>query len=193
MPSVLADASTTPREKLLAAANELFYREGVHAVGIDRVIAEARVAKTTLYSAFGSKDGLIAAYLATRDRQMRENVEQAIERHHSAHDQLLAIFDYLIELSSDPDYHGCAFAMATSEAHAASADTAAEVYRGWLRDTFTQLASQAGAVNPRTLGVQLHLLWDGAAQSTRMDGGQHGAWAARAAAATILDAALPRA
>ncbi len=180
----------TPRERLLAAANELFYREGVHAVGIDRVIAEAGVAKTSLYSAFGNKDGLIAAYLETRDQQMRKGVEQAVGRHSSARDQLLAMFDFLIELSGDPDYHGCAFAMATSEAHAQSADVAAEVYRSWLRGTFTQLASDAGAPNPRTLGYQLHLLWDGAAQSVRMDGGQQGTWAAKAAAASLLDAVL---
>lgn len=181
---------STPRERLLAAANELFYREGVHAVGIDRVIAEASVAKTSLYSSFGNKDGLIAAYLESRDQQMREGVEQAIGRHQSARDQLLALFDFLIELSSDPNYHGCAFAMATSEAHAESTDVVAKGYRSWLRGTFTQLASQAGAPNPRTLGHQLHLLWDGAAQSARMDGGQQGAWAARAAAVSLLDAAL---
>ena len=65
------------RERLLAAASDLFYEEGVHSVGIDRVIERAGVAKATLYSAFGSKDELIRAYLAarhaaTRDRMTRE-------------------------------------------------------------------------------------------------------------------------
>ncbi|GHF67798.1 putative transcriptional regulator, TetR family protein [Amycolatopsis bartoniae] len=191
--SVADDASTTPHERLLAAATELFYREGVHTVGIDRVIARAGVAKATLYSTFGSKDALIAAYLEIRHREMRERVDQAIGRHRSSREQLLAVFDLQIELTSDPEYRGCPFANATAEAHAPSADAAADAYRDWLRETFTALASQTGASNPRTLAQQLHLLWDGAAQSARMDRDQHGAWAARTAAATLLDAALPTA
>ena len=184
------DTSATPQERLLAAATDLFYREGVHTVGIDRVIARAGVAKATLYSIFGSKDGLIAAYLEARDREMRERVERMLDRHRSSRDQLLALFEVQIELAGDPEYRGCAFANATAEANAARVEAAAEVYRDWLRETFVRLASQAGAADPGTLGRQLHLLWDGAAQSARMDRDGHGAWAARAAAAALLDAAL---
>ncbi|WP_236789607.1 TetR/AcrR family transcriptional regulator [Amycolatopsis sp. GM8] len=183
-------APATPHERLLAAATELFYREGVHTVGIDRVIAEAGVAKATLYSTFGSKDALIAAYLAVRHREMRERVERAIDRRRSPRDQLLAVFDIQIKLAGDPEYRGCPFANATAEAHAPSADAAADAYRAWLREVLTALVSQAGAADPATLGRQLHLLWDGAAQSTRMDRGRHGARAAKAAAATLLDGAL---
>lgn len=188
---VAVDASTAPHERLLAAATELFYREGVHTVGIDRVIARAGVAKATLYSAFGSKDGLIAAYLEVRLREMRERVDREIKRHRTPRTQLLAVFDLQIELTGDPEYRGCPFANATAEAHAASADAVSDAYRDWLRETFTRLASQAGVTSPRTLGRQLHLLWDGAAQSAQMDHDQHGARAARTAAATLLDAALP--
>jgi len=190
---VTADAPATPHGRLLAAATDLFYREGVHTVGIDRVIAQAGVAKATLYSTFGSKDALIAAYLEVRRRKMRERVEQAIGRHHCPRDQLLAVFDLQIELVGEREYRGCPFANATAEAHAPSADAVADAYRDWLRETLTALASQAGAADPGTLGRQLHLLWDGAAQSARMDRDQHGARAARAAAAALLDAALPTA
>lgn len=193
MTSDTSDASAAPHERLLAAAAELFYREGVHTVGIDRLLARAGVAKATLYSTFGSKDALIAAYLEARHREMRDRVERAIDRHRSSRDRLLAVFDVQAELAGDPDYRGCAFANATAEAHAPSADAAAEKYRDWLRETFTALASQAGAADPETLGRQLHLLWDGAAQSARMDHNWRGAWTARAAAATLLDAALPAA
>ena len=65
------------RERLLAAADELFYADGVHSVGIDRVIERAGVAKATLYSAFGSKDELIRCYLTARQAARRE----AVERH----------------------------------------------------------------------------------------------------------------
>jgi AcrR family transcriptional regulator len=190
---MIADAHATPHERLLTAATELFYREGVHTVGIDRVIARAGVAKATLYATFGSKDALIAAYLEVRHREMRERVERAIGRHRSSRDQLLAVFDIQVELAGDREYRGCAFANATAEAHAPSADAAADAYRDWLRETFTALASRAGAEDPGTLGHQLHLLWDGAAQSARMDRDQRGARAARAAAAALLDTALPAA
>lgn len=184
------DASATPRERLLATAGELFYQEGVHTVGIDRVIAEAGVAKATLYSAFGSKDGLIAAYLEDRHRALRERVERAIGRRPSPRDGLLAIFDVLIELAGEPGYRGCAFANATAEAHAESAAAAADAYRGWLRHTFSTLASQAGAADPDALGQQLHLLWDGVAQSARRDRSQRAGRVARDAAATLIDAAV---
>jgi AcrR family transcriptional regulator len=188
---VVTDTSATPQERLLAAAADLFYREGVHTVGIDRVIAQAGVAKASLYSIFGSKDGLIAAYLEVHHREMRERVDRMIDRYRSPRDQLLALFEVQIELAGYPGYRGCAFANATAEANAARAEAAAEAYRDWLRETFATLASQAGAADPRTLGRQLHMLWDGAAQSARMDRDGHGAWAARAAAAALLDVALP--
>ncbi|MBT0768666.1 TetR/AcrR family transcriptional regulator [Kineosporia sp. J2-2] len=185
------DLPSTPQERLLTAADDLFYREGVHTVGIDRVIAAAGVAKATLYSSFGSKDGLIAAYLEARHREIGEGIERAINRHQSPRDRLLGVFDFLIELSSDPAYQGCAFANATAEAHAAGTGMASDAYRKWIRGVFTDLATQAGVMNARVLGRQLHLLWDGAAQSARMDDDQQGAWAARAAAAVLLDATLP--
>ena len=69
------------RERLLAAANELFYSEGVHTVGIDRVIEQAGVAKASLYNTFGSKDELIRAYLAARHESVTQRITQAVERY----------------------------------------------------------------------------------------------------------------
>lgn len=181
----------SPRERLLAAANELFYREGVHTVGIDRVIERAGVAKATLYSTFGSKDELIAAYLEGRHERMRERMRRAIDRRRSPRARLLAPFDVQEELAADESYRGCAFANATAETHGPSAEAAVAGYRAWLRATFTELADAAGARNPAALARQLHLLYDGAAQSARMDRDPATARAARAAAAALLDAALP--
>src|SRR5690348_10293890 len=62
------------RERLLDAANELFYAEGVQTVGVDRVVERAGVAKATLYTLFGNKDGLVRAYLAARDAAIRERI-----------------------------------------------------------------------------------------------------------------------
>lgn len=185
------DLAGSPRERLLAAANELFYREGVHTVGIDRVIERAGVAKATLYSTFGSKDELIAAYLERRHEAMRDRVGRAIARRRSPRARLLAPFDVLIELSENENYQGCAFANATAESHGPSAAAAVAAYRGWLRETFAELATQAQARHPAALARQLQLLWDGSGQSVRMDHDPTAARAARAAAAALLDAALP--
>ena len=181
-------AGLPPRGRLLAAANDLFYREGVHTVGIDRVIEEAGVARGTLYNSFGNKDGLIVAYLRSRHAATVEHLMSAVERHRSPRTKLLAVFDAQGELFTD-QFNGCAFVAATAEAHHDSADEAADEYRNWVRSLFTDLAEQAGARHPVKLARQLQLLYDGAGLSARMDRDGEAARAARTAAAALLDAA----
>src|SRR6201999_3605924 len=90
----MATATTegTARERLLAAASELFYREGIHTVGIDRVIERAGVAKASLYNTFGSKDELIRAYLEQRRAGAEARVNAAIEKWSTPREKLLAIY-----------------------------------------------------------------------------------------------------
>src|ERR1051325_6302535 len=107
---------TSARERLLASASELFYAEGIHTVGIDRIIEHAGVAKASLYSTFGSKDELIWAYLEERHATRRERILAQIETHDSPRARLLAVFDYLAASIADPGYHGCAFINASAEA-----------------------------------------------------------------------------
>ena len=85
------------RERLLAAANELFYEEGVHTVGIDRVIERAGVAKASLYSTFGSKEELVRAYLQARAEERQRRVAAVIAKHAEPRAQILALYDYLGE------------------------------------------------------------------------------------------------
>ncbi len=184
-------ARPSARERLLAAANELFYNEGVHTVGIDRVIEQAGVAKASLYNTFGSKDQLIRAYLETRQASVAQRITQAVERYSSPRDRLLAVFEGQGELFAQPDYRGCAFARASAESHPGDpAEQATEAYRHWVRALLTELAAQAGAPDPGALARQLHLLYEGASQSARLDHDPAVAAVARAAAATLLDAAL---
>jgi len=179
------------RERLLAAANELFYEEGVNTVGIDRVIERAGVAKATLYSAFGSKDELIRAYLEQRCKARRERTTRALEQHESPRERLIAVFDALADSLSRPNYHGCAFVNASAEARPGSPiESAVDACRGWLRGLLTQLAQEAGAADPQRLAWQLHLLYDGAAVSARMDHDPAAIFPARQAAETLIDAAL---
>jgi AcrR family transcriptional regulator len=179
-----ASGQLSPRERLLDAADELFYGEGVNTVGIDRVIAHARVAKVSLYSNFGSKDELIRAYLERRHESRRELIEQAIGLCESPQEKILAVFDQL------GDLRGCPFIRAGAEAHPGSSVAEAnDAYRRWIRSLFRRLARDTGASDPGTLGLQLQILFDGAAVGAQMDRSSRVATKARMAAASLIDVA----
>ena len=130
VPPGASRARPSARERLLAAANELFYNEGVHTVGIDRVIEQAGVAKASLYNTFGSKDELVRAYLETRHASVTQRITQAVERYDTPRERLLAVFEGQGELFAQPDYRGCAFARASAESHPGDlVEQAAEAYR----------------------------------------------------------------
>jgi AcrR family transcriptional regulator len=178
------------RERLLEAANELFYAEGVHTVGIDRVIERAGVAKASLYNTFGSKDELVKAYLEGRHATSAARIARHMDRYDSPRDQLLAVFEAQGELFAQPTFRGCAFNAATAESPTEVVTRAADEYRSWIRGLLTSLAREAGAPDPETLGRRLHIVYDGATQSARMDRDPAVAADARATAAALLDAAL---
>ncbi len=183
-------AKPSARERLLASANELFYAEGVQSVGIDRVIEHAGVAKASLYNTFGNKEGLIAAYLESRHESSAGRITRALTRFRTPRERLLGVFDAQGELFTTPHYNGCPFVAASSEAPYGSAVQAVSSgYRGWLRDLFTDLARDAGVADPEPLARQLHLLYDGATLSARMDRDPTAASFARDAAVALLDAA----
>jgi len=190
--SAKAATGLSARERLLDAANELFYAEGVHTVGIDRVIERAGVAKASLYNTFGSKDQLVRAYLEGRHARMAGRITAYLERYADPRDKLLGIYEAQGELFAEPGYRGCAFVSASAESPGEAVSRASDDYRGWVRTLFADLASQAGAAEPERLARQLHMLYDGASLSTRMDRDPAAAANARAAAAILLDAALAR-
>lgn len=178
------------RERLLAAADDLFYAEGVQTVGIDRVIEHAGVAKASLYNTFGSKENLVRAYLAGRHEATLAMLRSAVERHSDPRQRLLAVFDAQGELFAEPVFRGCAFVAASAEAPEGGAIRgAAEEYRAEIRRLLTELAQRAGASDPAVLGRQLQLLFDGGGISAQMDGDPRSAAAAKAAAEALLDAA----
>ncbi len=188
--SAKAVAGPSARERLLAAANELFYAEGVHTVGIDRVIERAGVAKASLYNTFGSKDELVRAYLEQRHAVTAARITRYLERYADPRDRLLGVFEAQGELFAETGFRGCAFASASAESPGAAVSRAADDYRGWVRGLLTSLAGEAGAPDPDRLGRQLHMLYDGASLSARMDRDPSASAAARAAAGALLDAAL---
>ena len=175
------------RERLLAAADELFYEHGIHTVGIDRIIEHADVAKASLYDCFGSKEELIASYLRHRQEARRERVEKRLAQFQTPREKILSVFDLLGELVSEPTFRGCAFVRASTEAMAIpKVKTACEESRGWMLEMFTTLAREADVEDPQTLGKQLVLLYDGASIAAHVDRNRQAANEARALAAKLL-------
>jgi len=181
----------SPRERLLEAADELFYADGVHSVGIDRVIERADVARASLYGTFGSKDELIRAYLERRMTASQARLRAAAEARDDPRERLLSVFDAQAATFAQPGYRGCAFNRASAEAQP---DTAAyevpRTYRRWFRGFLTELAAAAGAPDPERLARQVHLIYDGAMTARSLDDDADVTESARAAAAGALDAAL---
>jgi AcrR family transcriptional regulator len=191
MSAQMAAGRSPARERLLDAASELFYAEGVHSVGIDRVIERAGVAKATLYSAFGSKDELVRAYLLRRHLAWREHMTQELARYQTPRERLLGVYDVVGGQFTDPGFRGCAYVNARAEARPGSpVEEVSDQARGWLRSLFAELARAAGAADPEVLAGQLALLYHGAVNVARMDRDPAAAGSARTIAAALLDRAL---
>ena len=188
-----ASERLSARDRLLAAADELFYAEGVHVVGIDRIVERAGVAKASLYSTFGSKEELVRAYLERHFRRRQKRIASILAAHTTPRERLLSVFTEVEELLAGTQFRGCRFIRATAESRPGDAsEVVAEEYRAWLRSLFTDLAQAAGASNAKQLGRQLALLYDGAAVAARMDEDRLGAAKAiHSAVVALLDAAIP--
>jgi AcrR family transcriptional regulator len=188
-------ARRSPRERLLEAAGELFYAEGVQSVGIDRVIERAGVAKASLYSTFGSKEELVRAYLDERHARIVGRLHAAVDAADPADPvaRILAVFDAQARLFDAPDFHGCAFTAAAAEApRDGRINDAARAYRREIRELFVGLAAAAGAPDPALLASQLHLLYDGGSAAANLDRDASIAGPVRTAAASLIAAALER-
>ena len=180
------------RDRLLAAADELFYEGGIHTVGIDRVIERAGVAKASLYDTFGSKDALISAYLEARHEARKARITAWLDRYDDPRERLLGVFDAAADLMKAKTFRGCAFTRAGSEsAPSGAVRGACDEARGWMRDLFERLALDAGVPGDRaaTLAVQFSILYDGASVMGQIEASPRAALAAREAAATLLDQA----
>jgi AcrR family transcriptional regulator len=179
------------RERLLAAADELFYEGGINLVGIDRVIEHAGVAKSSLYDCFGSKEELIRCYLEARSQARKHRIRERIARHDTPVAKILSIFDLLGEITSQPNFRGCAFLRASADADAdGKVKQACNDSREFLRNLFIDLAREAGAKNPEALGRQLVLLYDGAMVAAQADGNRDAASAAQGMARGLLDSSI---
>lgn len=172
------------REKILQAADHLFYGQGIQATGVDAVAAEADISKRTLYNHFPRKDDLVVAYLQRRLRPIRASGQPPV-------DQILGLFSLLERSFNSADFRGCPFVNAVAELgepnHSARkiAIEFKEQRRLWFRDLLTEAAAR----DPDGLATQLMLLVDGAIATALVRKDPTVARSAYQAAAALLGAA----
>ncbi|MCJ1676172.1 TetR/AcrR family transcriptional regulator [Streptomyces sp. APSN-46.1] len=184
-------AGTLPvRERLLATADTLFYAEGIHSVGIDRVIAESRVAKSSMYVHFRTKEDLVEAYLRGRSDRWRTHVAQEVEaRTQDPLARVLTVFDVFHEAFQDPGFRGCPFTNAAAEyPHHEGIRAAIADDRAWLPALFTRLLEPLGVGEDSALAGALVQLCDGAIAGAHLDRSATSAMTARATAELLLAA-----
>jgi AcrR family transcriptional regulator len=156
------------RERLLAASDELFYRDGVHSTGIDAVIEKAGVAKGSLYYIFGGKDELVAAYLRGRHETWRQLIEASQAGIEDPDAKILAVFDAIAEYVSLPEFRGCPFDNAAAEAPTGECQGLAnKEYRDWVRQYFLELVADTGVADSEALADALIVLYNGALATAR--------------------------
>ncbi|MFI1224180.1 MULTISPECIES: TetR/AcrR family transcriptional regulator [unclassified Streptomyces] len=156
--------TSAARERLLDTATKIFYAEGIHSVGVDRIIAEAQVTRATLYRHFTGKEELVLAYLDRADRGIRGGIEAARTGEQSPADAVRAIGRFITEGIQGPGFRGCAFLNAVAEypdpAH--PIHRAVLAHRQWFLDTVTELLAQVGDQPADGAGRHLVMLRDGA-------------------------------
>jgi AcrR family transcriptional regulator len=190
MGSQAGPAPSAARERILDTSYELFSRHGINPVGIDRIIAEAGVAKATLYHHFASKEDLILAFLELREqRWTREWLQAEVERLADAPgERALRIFDVFDEWFHRPGYEGCSFINTLLEYH----DSADPVHQaagrclGVVRKLVEGYAEDAGAADCAETATQLQILMIGAIVSAGY-GDREAARRARRVASLLLD------
>lgn len=162
----------TVKERILRVASDLFYREGIRAVGIDRIIEESSAAKASFYRSFKTKDDLVVAYLESRQELRLELLEKARSLHpHSLKEQFDEVLQELVARMRLPDYRGCPFMNAVVEfpdPEHPSHIKAWSIHRNYWSKV-QELAKEGGARNPEELAAQLQMLCSGFMMKGAMD------------------------
>lgn len=171
------------RNRLLDAADRLFYQEGVRAVGIDRVLAEADAAKASLYQHFGSKDQLVASYLERKTEDARASIESYLAGTPPSQ-RALKFFDWVVAWAESKEFRGCPLqhtvAEITDAAHPARAIVRDQ--RAWFAERLREWTTAAGVKDSKATARALMVLFDGAVAGSEVDGPQRASdarWMAR--------------
>jgi len=181
------------RERILSVASELFYHQGVRAVGIDTIIAAAGVAKMSLYRAFPSKDDLVAAYLERRNLEFWERWDRTVAAHpDDPRAQLEGLLDAITRRTVSEAYRGCPFLNTATEFPGSDlpADRVIREHMRAVNDRLRAMAAAAGARDPQALADQLQIVIDGAYVAGQSRGADGPAQALATAGRVLIAAAL---
>ena len=178
------------RDRVLDAADTLFYAHGIRAVGIDRIRDASGVPLKRLYQCFPSKDELVVAYLRRRDQAARQALNEYLTGYTSPRERLLAVFDWLYEWFGQAGFRGCAFTNAFSEVGTDNPEAARAVrdHQTAVHAYLRELADDLGVADPDDLTDQLLVLVAGAINTALIQGTPEPARHARAAAESLVDA-----
>ena len=183
------------KERLITAAHDIFYCDGFHAVGLDRIIREVNVTKTTFYNHFESKDSLIIEVLNWHDRWWRDSFVEMLRRlgGDSPRGQLLAIPDALAEMFASGEFSGCIFINVSVEFPLVSdpAHQAAAVHKSSMEDIIRQIAGYAGADDAQALAEELSMIMEGAYVTQQVSQKNHTADIARSLCTQAIDHRVP--
>lgn len=183
----------TAKERILKVADELFYREGVRAVGIDRIIHESGVAKASFYRNFATKDELVIAYLELHRGRVLEHLERARQAHPASPlEQLRFLVQYLGERMKRPAYRGCAFMNTAVEFPETDHPSHVKAIgsRNVIWEAVESMAKEAGLPDSHGLSQQLRMLWSGAAMVAYMNKSEFRPESFSEAAKTLIDSRL---
>lgn len=183
----------TKRDELVQKALLIFYQHGFHATGMDMLVKETGISKTSMYKHFRTKEDLILAVLRLRDENFRNWLYRRIEElANDPKDQLIAMFDALEEWFGEPGYKGCMFIKASSEyqdpthpIHKQSAD-----HKRMLERHFTAIAEKANLPGPSAIARQLLLLKEGAIVTAHLGHTENPAHDAKRAAMTLIESSM---
>jgi AcrR family transcriptional regulator len=188
-----AERGTPVRDRILSTARELFYREGIRAVGVDTIVERSGVAKASLYHWFATKDELIARFLEHENAEFWAYWDKVAERHVGRpRDELTAHLRWITGYINGPKFRGCPFLNATAE-FPDDAHPAREICRAnkaELRRRLTGLAADSGVSRAEVLADQLVLLIDGAFANSQVLGKKGPSSGLAVAGTALLENAL---
>jgi AcrR family transcriptional regulator len=166
------DEKISARDRLLATASELFYREGVNGVGVDRVLAEAGVTRATMYRHFAGKEALVVAWLEGEDAFIRGLFAAALAEGGTPAELLEKVIEGVAADATRLHTRGCPFINASAEFPDPDSPVRAVVssHRTWFRSTLADLARAAGRERPEEVAAQLVLLRDAMLVGAYLDG-----------------------
>ncbi|MQY40851.1 hypothetical protein SRB17_88840 [Streptomyces sp. RB17] len=158
------DRPSDARSRLLKTACRIFYEEGIHSVGVDRIVTEAQVTRATFYRHFPSKEDLVLAYLDEMHRAERSQADKAVAAGVPAADTIRSLSRSITQGIQSPNYRGCAFLNAVAEYPASDhpVHLAVLAHRQWFLDTVTQLLAKIRETPAEAAAHHFVMMRDGA-------------------------------